>query len=403
MTESAVAPEERVPHESYPRLFWRFLRFGLLAWGGPVAQIAMIRRELVDQDRWVTPGRFNRVYALYQVLPGPEAHELCVYFGMLARGRLGGLIAGLAFMLPGFILMFLLSALYVAQGGSSAVMAAVFYGTQPAIAAAVLRAVHRIGQPVLKDPWLWMAAVATGLGQVAGVPFFISLFLSGVAYSAARQNWTALALAILAALTAMAIIGILDDATSGISAEVTGQGVARETQSPLELLGSGLRAGLLTFGGAYTAIPFLQHDAVVRGAWMTNDQFLDGLALSGILPAPLIIFATFVGYLGGGAVGAIALTFGVFLPAFGFTLVAHDWLERTVTRPGLHDFLGGVTAGVVGLIAVTAVVLVRAAITDATTVAIALASLAVLYLWHSKLSVLAVVLGGATVGWMLNV
>jgi chromate transporter len=98
-----------IPHESYGRLFARFLRFGFLAWGGPVAQIAMLRKELVDEEQWVNSERFNRTLALYQVLPGPEAHELCVWFGMLARGRLGGFLAGLGFMLPGFVLMFALS------------------------------------------------------------------------------------------------------------------------------------------------------------------------------------------------------------------------------------------------------------------------------------------------------
>jgi chromate transporter len=98
-----------IPHQPLGALFLRFLRFGFLAWGGPVAQIAMLRKELVDEEKWVPNDRFNRTLALYQVLPGPEAHELCVWFGMLARGRVGGFLAGLGFMLPGFVLMFLLS------------------------------------------------------------------------------------------------------------------------------------------------------------------------------------------------------------------------------------------------------------------------------------------------------
>ncbi len=107
----ASSPEEPAnPHsESYLRLFLRFLRFGLLAWGGPVAQIDMIRHELVEEEQWISQQRFNRTLAVYQVLPGPEAHELCVYFGMIARGRVGGLLGGLGFMLPGFVLMFALS------------------------------------------------------------------------------------------------------------------------------------------------------------------------------------------------------------------------------------------------------------------------------------------------------
>lgn len=102
--------------ESYPALFWRFLRFGLLAWGGPIAQIAMIRQELVEEEKWVSSERFNRVLGLYQALPGPEAHELCVYFGMVNRGRFGGFLAGLGFMLPGFVFIFILSWFYLSYG-----------------------------------------------------------------------------------------------------------------------------------------------------------------------------------------------------------------------------------------------------------------------------------------------
>src|SRR5574339_1305183 len=97
------------PQESYGQIFLRFLKFGLLSWGGPVAQIAMIRQELVEEEKWVSPERFNRVLAVYQVLPGPEAHELCVYFGMLSGGRFGAILAGFGFMLPGFVFMLALS------------------------------------------------------------------------------------------------------------------------------------------------------------------------------------------------------------------------------------------------------------------------------------------------------
>jgi chromate transporter len=99
----------RPPDDSYAKLFRRFLKFGCLAWGGPVAQIDMIRQEIVEEERWVTRDQFRRILAIYQVLPGPEAHELCVHFGMMARGRIGGVLAGLGFMLPGFVLMFALS------------------------------------------------------------------------------------------------------------------------------------------------------------------------------------------------------------------------------------------------------------------------------------------------------
>jgi chromate transporter len=195
-------------------------------------------------------------------------------------------------------------------------------------------------------------------------------------------------------------------AFSGMSASVenatqTGGTASPGTASILELLLSGLRAGLLTFGGAYTAIPFLQNDAVVRGGWMTNSQFLDGLALSGTLPAPLIIFSTFVGYFGGGPLGALAITLGVFLPAFSFTLMGHDYLERLVEKEEVHSLLDGVTAGVVGLIAATTVRLFIAGVDSIPAAIIFALALIAVYRWKAKAAVAGIVLGAGVLGAVL--
>src|SRR3990170_5005626 len=130
---SSVDADLNIPAQSYASLFLQFLRFGFLAWGGPVAQIAMIRQELVEEEKWINPEKFNRVLSVYQAMPGPEAHELCVYFGMIARGRMGALLAGLGFMLPGFLLMLLLSWFYVTYGITSPYFAGAFYGMQAAV------------------------------------------------------------------------------------------------------------------------------------------------------------------------------------------------------------------------------------------------------------------------------
>jgi chromate transporter len=172
----------------------------------------------------------------------------------------------------------------------------------------------------------------------------------------------------------------------------------------LALFWSGLKAGMLTFGGAYTAIPFVRNDAVGHG-WVSNGQFLDGLALSGIIPAPLIIFATFVGYLAGGLAGALAITAGIFLPAFAFALLFYDRLERVIEDERLHRLLEGVAAGVVGLIAVTALQLgwtVAGSVPSIALGAILFAvALSLLYRWKSRLNVLVVVLGAAASGALL--
>jgi chromate transporter len=320
---------------------------------------------------------------------------------MLARGRLGGLLAGLGFMLPGFVLMFLLSWLYVAVDiTASATFAAAFAGVQPAVGATIVRAVHRIGSHTLTDRWLWALAIIAGLAQLAGVHFAISLAAVGLAYVLTRRRQPVPAAALAAALLVAAAVVTLrtgdgSEAATGASEVVNG------SPSQLALFWSGLRSGLLTFGGAYTVIPFLQHDAVERGRWMTDGEFLDGLALSGILPAPLIIFATFVGYLGGGALGAVVLTVGIFLPAFAFTLVGHDLVEHAVTNRALHAFLDGVTAGVVGLITATTLGLLRTALDGPIQVGIFAAALVILFRWNVKYAVAAVILGAALAGLLL--
>ena len=357
----------------------------------------MLRRSLVDDERWITSDRFNRTLAVYQVLPGPEAQELCIYFGTLARGRTGGFLAGLAFMLPGFLLMLGLAWFYVEVGIDSPVFAAAFAGAQAAVLALIVRGVHRIGSRALHGWWLSaIAAIAFTLSAL-GVHFAIALGLGGLVHALATRGRRSAALAVLAATL---IVGAIV-ALSGNPAEqdAATQHVATSPRpSSAELFITGIEAGSLTFGGAYTAIPFVQDDAVRTGRWMTNAQFLDGLALSGVIPAPLIIFATFVGYIGAGLLGAAAITLGIFLPAFGITLVGHNYLEAAVHNQRLHAILDGITAGVVGLVALTTVQLALTALNDLPSVLIFGAAALVLYTWQVGLAVPAVVIASGVLG-----
>ncbi|WP_157991665.1 chromate transporter [Caldimonas tepidiphila] len=398
--EAAAAPEAVPPSLSYLQLFGRFLKFGFLAWGGPVAQIAMLRRELVDEERWISSERFNKLLAVMQVLPGPEAHELCVHLGMRAKGRIGGVLAGLGFMLPGFLLMFVLSWLYFQIDITNSVLGAAFLGVQVAVIALIVRAVHRIGEHILLDRSLWAIAIVCALAAFGGVDFWITLPAAGLVYALLVLNQRALALLVALGAIAVAVAMASGSAPPTKNLEAVRQGDA----SLLLIFASGLKAGLLTFGGAYTAIPFVRNDAVGRG-WMTDGQFLDGLALSGVLPAPLIIFATFVGYVAGGPAGAVAMTVGVFLPAFAFSLIFYDRLESVMDNKKLHAFLDGVAAGVVGLIAATTLDLARVTAGRVPSlgvgVAIFAASLAFLYAWKNKLNVVVVLVAAGLAGWLL--
>jgi chromate transporter len=345
----------------------------------------MISRECVDEEGWVDEETFKKTLAVYQVLPGPEAHELCVYFGRLRAGKLGGLVAGLGFMLPGFLLMLGLSVLYV-EAGLSERFEELFYGLNAAVGALVAMAIVRLGRKFINDVPLALIAVAS-LVLTLGMElsFLLVLVAAGIAY----ELWTRAGSTLTRSFTfepLTAMLVVLGAVTLSLAVEIF-----------LE----GLKAGLLTFGGAYTVIPWLQESAVDNRAWLTESQFLDGLALSGVLPAPLIIFSTFVGYVGGGPLGALAMTLGIFLPAFCFTLVGHDYLERLINNTAVHTFLDGVTAGVVGLIAATTLVLFREGITSLPALIIFALALAAVYLWKAKAAVAGIVLGAGVLGLLL--
>lgn len=385
------------------QIFLRFLRFGLLAWGGPVAQIAMIKKELVEDEQWVSKEQFNRALAVYQVLPGPEAHELCVYFGMKAGGRWGGFLAGLGFMLPGFLLMLLFTWIYITFGIRSPIVQVIFAGIQVAVIALIVFAVYRIGKHAVVNNKLLTIALFSSAAFFAGVNFLIILLIAGLAYACwQNKSWL---LTILLGLTLIffSSYSIYKNGWSLQSKDTNQTTVAiNQTSAPGTVFVTGLKGGLLTFGGAYTAIPFIHEDAVVKNKWMTEDQFLDGIALSGVLPAPLIIFSTFVGYFGAGWLGAFLITIGIFLPAFSFTLIGHSVMEKLIANKALHNFLDGITAGVIGLIGVTAIQLFIATVNSIPAFIIFLLGLIILIKYRSKYTAMLVIAGSGLISLIWN-
>jgi chromate transporter len=333
-----------VPQLSLGALFAKFLRFGLLAFGGPVAQIALIRQTLVDEERWISSERFNRLLAVMQVLPGPEAHELCVHMGLMARGRMGGLLAGLGFMLPGFVLMLACGWAYAEYIAGRPQLTPVLLGIQVAVLAVIARSVQRIGEHIVTNGTLaWIAALAL-VATLADVPFWIPLVAGAMAYGRPARQAPAMALAALIVLGGWLFLPAGEATQAG--------GDLHQAVTTAALFIAGLKGGLLTFGGAYTAIPYVRADTVGRG-WIGDGAFLDGVALANVLPAPLVIFSTFVGYLAGGLAGALATTLGMFLPAFGFSLVLFERLEHVVEHPRLQRTLDGVAGAAAGIIAGT--------------------------------------------------
>ncbi|HKF83715.1 MAG TPA: chromate efflux transporter [Solirubrobacterales bacterium] len=387
-TQTAAGTIETPAHEPPLSIFVRFLKFGLLAWGGPAAQIAMIKRECVDEEHWVSEETFKKTLAVYQVLPGPEAHELCVYFGRIRGGKLGGFAAGLGFMLPGFLLMLGLSILYV-EANLAGHLEELFYGLTAAVGALVARALVRLGPTFVTDvPLAIIAVAAFALTLFADASFVLVLLGAGLAYELWTNGGRWRGRTSSFSIGPLAIIALaLGTITLSLTASIFWEG---------------LKAGLLTFGGAFTVIPFLQESAVGGHHWLSESQFVDGLAISGILPAPLIIFSTFVGYLAGGLVGALAMTLGIFLPAFVFPIFFHRGLIAVAENPRIRPFLLGVAAAVVGLIAAVAVSIIETSVVDVPTAILAIGAFLALNRWHGKLTVLYVVLGCGAIGVLLQ-
>jgi chromate transporter len=347
----------------------------------------MIKHECVDEEGWVDEQTFRKTLAVYQVLPGPEAHELCVYFGRLRGGKLGGLLAGLGFMLPGFVLMLGLSILYV-EADLAGHLDELFYGLSAAVGAIVARALVRLSRTFITDVALASLAVAAfALTLFADPGFIIVLIGAGLAYElwSNAGRWTTRANSI--SLWPGIVIVLAGAVTVSLTATIFWEG---------------LKAGLLTFGGAYTVIPFLQQSAVDVHHWLTDSQFVDGLALGGILPAPLIIFSTFVGYIAGGLIGALAMTLGIFIPAFASPIFLHRQLVTIAENERLHPFLLGVAAAVIGLIAAVTVNIVDTGIVDVPTALLAVAAFLALTRWHGKLTVLYVVVACGLIGAALQ-
>jgi chromate transporter len=388
-----AAPARPIPatssesHDSPLSIFLRFLKFGALAWGGPAAQIAMIKHECVDEERWVSEESFKKTLAVFQILPGPEAHELCVYFGRVRGGKPGGFLAGLGFMLPGFVLMLALSILYV-EANLAGDLDELFYGLTAAVGAVVARAVVRLSRTFVTDvPLALIAVVGFALTLFAEANFVLVLLGAGLAYELWTNagRWTRRAHSL--SLGPAVLVVLAGTVTVSLTATIFWEG---------------LKAGLLTFGGAFTVIPFLQQSSVDVHHWLTDSQFVDGLAMSGVLPAPLIIFSTFVGYVAGGITGALVMTLGIFLPAFVFPIFFHRQLVAVAENVRLHPFLLGVAAGVIGLIATVTVNIVDTSVVDVPTALLAIGAFLALNRWHGKLTVVYVVLGCGLIGAALQ-
>lgn len=337
-----------------------------------------MKQELVTDQKWVSAQRFNKVYAVYQILPGPEATELACYFGYLMHGRIGAIIGGLGFVLPGFLPMLLWSYLYVKFGVDSRAVQRSFRAVQNCVAALIFRGTYKLADSTMKKPgtseFSWQRGflfLFCFLTSAIRLNFFISLAVAGVMNTlfenATLPYWKDYVAYFVAACT----IGfyILYCQYEGIPSGslIGGSGGFSQGGSPTSngsLFVLGLIAGLVTFGGAYTTLPFIYSSAVSSGGWLTSAEFLDALAITNMMPTPLVTFVTMVGYIGNGIEGSILMTVGIFLPAFSFTVIGHKFFEALVDNKYIEPFLEGISSAVIGLLLLTAFQFVKGVIVD---------------------------------------
>jgi len=341
---------------SWREVFLYFLFLGFVNVGGPVAQITMMYNHMVERRKWLTEDRFVKIMAFCHLLPGPEALQLAIYVGYLKRKLWGGILAGLTFILPGAIVMIVLSWLYVKYGKLPPVNNAL-YVLKPAVLGIIAAGIIKLGRAAIRNIFLALLLVGAFLGMRFGeINFLLILVIAGAVNLLIEEGWPRLKKgAQTLPVTIVAFALLLPFINSRL----------------FQIAWLFLKTGLFSFGGAYASLIFVQRGAVAQYHWLTDGQLLDGVAMSVATPGPFMLFATFAGYLAGGIAGAALATFFVFLPSFVFVIGGTHYIEKVRDNRGIQAFLAGVSAAVVGVIAVVSFDLIPEAIVGWPSVAIA--------------------------------
>lgn len=377
--EAAKPEEEQMP--TAREVFSYFLLLGFINIGGPVAQITMMYNKMVERSHWLSNDRFVRIMGFAHMLPGPEALQLAIYVGYLKKGILGGILAGLTFIIPGALVMIILSHLYVTYGSLPQVND-VLYILKPAVLGIIAAGIIKLGQAAIKN--VWLAAILIGAiiaMYFLRIDFLIVLLVAGVVNLLFTEG-----LPQLKRTPCMLPVFVLS--STGVAAFLD--------QRWLQIAWLFLKTGLFSFGGAYASLVFVQRGAVDHYHWLTVPQLLDGVALSVATPGPFMLFTTFVGYLAGGTMGAIIATLFVFLPSFLFVIVGARYIEQVRNNRFVQAFLAGVSAAVVGVILVVSLELIPSALVSITSIAIAV--LAFVVITFLKFDVARVAIGAILTG-----
>ena len=357
-----------------------FLKLGTIGFGGPVALVGFMHRDLVEQRRWITEDTYKLSLALAQIMPGPLAAQTAIAIGYFEGGVLGATLVGLAFIIPSFLMVVAISFAYVAYGGLWW-MQALFYAIGATVIAIIAIAAYKLARSTNKrDPLLWgifvVLTAVTIWAQAELAEFFI---LAGLAVLIVRAwpGWKPGLLMVFAGV-------LLGSAIWLFEAWVRQAGTAADSQHILtQILLFFTKAGAFVFGSGLAIIPFLQQGVVEQFGWLNEHQFLDAVAVAMITPGPVVITVAFIGFLVAGFAGAVMASIGIFLPVYLFTILPAPWFKRHRDNPQLKAFVDGATAAATGAITGAVLVLATRAIIDLPTTAIAFVSLAVL--WRYKI------------------
>jgi chromate transporter len=347
-----------------------FLRLGFLGFGGPVALVGQMERELVNDKKWLSKEQMRESIAICQSLPGPLAIQVGIYIAWLRGGFWGAWLGGWCFILPNFVIVAALGALYVYLGDLQPVTA-IFYGVSPAVIALILHSCYRLAKLGMEDWLQWAIApvclVVTVILQAEVALLFIGAGIVGILYYGSLfKRAPAFLPAVLMPAAAAPMAPVAPVATTSILGK---------------LLLFFLKAGSLTFGSGLVIVPFLEQGLVQQYNWVDERQFLIAVAVGMISPGPVVITATFVGYLVAGFWGSLVSTIGIFLPSFLLVLIVAPLLARHRGNANVQGFVRGAYAAAIGTILGACILLGRIAIGDWLTAAIGIISLAVLFRW----------------------
>lgn len=363
-----------------------FLRLGLTGFGGPLGLANHMRHDLVEQRGWLKESEYEDGLAIATACPGPLAYQLGVYCGYVRFGIPGALLVAVTFALAPFLIVSLLAALYLRFAGAWEIRA-IFYGVAPVIVALILKASWQLGRKTLKgDVVAWLFAITAAAVTVILERELVSLFIgAGLLGSLWFSRGKASPPPVKPAAGALLAFGI---GSAGMQAPA------------MNLFLFFFKTGFLVFGSGLVIAPFLKAYVVDQYHWLTDRQFIDAVAIGMVTPGPVVITATFVGYLVDGFVGGLVATIGIFLPAVIFTIVAAPVLRRYRSNPYVQGFVRGIVSAVVGALLGTTVLVARTSIGDVFTAIVALAGLAIVLRW-AKLPEPLIVLGGAGAGLAL--